>query len=148
MSTADQITALATKTTCELAAEFERVCGRRPRYRSVPWLRKRIAHALQVAAFGGLTRTANAAIADLTKDIALPVPTETKTHVATNDAMRPGRVLQRTWRGQRIAVDVVDDGLIWNGNRYGSLSAVAFAVTGSKWNGKLFFGLVGRKARA
>lgn len=51
---ADQIAALGSMTTAELAAEYERLVGRRPRYRNVGWMRKRIAHQLQVAAFGGL----------------------------------------------------------------------------------------------
>lgn len=54
MTLADQIAALGSMTTAELAAEYERLVGRRPRYRNVGWMRKRIAHQLQVAAFGGL----------------------------------------------------------------------------------------------
>jgi hypothetical protein len=36
---------------------------------------------------------------------------------------------------------VVDEGFVWNGKTYDSLSGIAFAITGSKWNGPRFFGL-------
>ena len=38
-------------------------------------------------------------------------------------------------------VMVREDGFAWNGTSYASLSAVAFAITGTKWNGYRFFGL-------
>jgi len=36
---------------------------------------------------------------------------------------------------------VMPDGFAWNGHTYDSLSKVAFAITGTKWNGPRFFGL-------
>ena len=57
----------------------------------------------------------------------------------------PGTVLSRQHHGQEIRVLVLDDGFEWDGRRFGSLSAVARAVTGQKWNGWLFFGLTKRK---
>jgi hypothetical protein len=35
---------------------------------------------------------------------------------------------------------VMGDGFAWNGHTYDSLSKVAFAITGTKWNGPRFFG--------
>lgn len=147
MNLADQVAALANKTTAELAAEYERLVGRRPRYRSVPWMRKRIAHQLQVAAYGGLSRTARAVVDELAADVALPTAPRQSPPQATSE-LRPGTVLQRDFKGRRITVEVTEDGFVWDGNRYGSLSAVAHAVTGSRWNGRLFFNLVGRKPKA
>ncbi|MBZ0150648.1 MAG: DUF2924 domain-containing protein, partial [Planctomycetes bacterium] len=60
MTLATQIAELQNLSTAELAAKFERLHGRPPRYRSVPWLRKRIAYQLQVAALGGLRGPARA----------------------------------------------------------------------------------------
>jgi hypothetical protein len=45
-------------------------------------------------------------------------------------------------------VTVLDDGFEWDGRRFDSLSEIALAVTGSKWNGWLFFGLTKRTRRA
>ena len=53
----------------------------------------------------------------------------------------PGTVLTRKYRGRLIEVTVLPKGFEWEGEVYRSLSAVAKAVTGSHWNGFLFFGL-------
>src|SRR5262245_41311712 len=140
---AEQVAALGSMPTAQLAAEYERVVGRKPRYRSVPWLRKRIAHALQVAAYGGLSRVARAVVDELAKAIVLPAEPKRP----ARGEPQPGSVLRREWREQTIEVHVVEDGFVWRDAKYGSLSAVAFAVTNSKWNGKLFFNLVERKAK-
>jgi hypothetical protein len=55
--------------------------------------------------------------------------------------LKPGALLAREWQGRLERVTVVDDGFAWNGATYGSLSAAAFAITGTKWNGHRFFGV-------
>jgi hypothetical protein len=55
--------------------------------------------------------------------------------------LTPGTVLVREWDRQSQRVMVMADGFAWNGGTYDSLSKVAFAITGTKWNGPRFFGL-------
>jgi hypothetical protein len=55
--------------------------------------------------------------------------------------LRPGTLLTREWDGHLQQVMVLADGFTWNGKTYRSLSKVAFAITGSRWNGPRFFGL-------
>jgi Protein of unknown function (DUF2924) len=55
--------------------------------------------------------------------------------------VRPGTVLGREWNGRMQRVTVIADGFAWNGKTYPSLSQVAFAITGTRWNGPRFFGL-------
>jgi Protein of unknown function (DUF2924) len=55
--------------------------------------------------------------------------------------LTPGTVLVREWDRQSQRVMVMADGFAWNGQTYESLSKVAFAITGTKWNGPRFFGL-------
>ncbi len=55
--------------------------------------------------------------------------------------LRPGTMLGREWNGQMHRVAVLADGFAWNGKTYPSLSKVAFAITGTRWNGPRFFGL-------
>jgi len=43
---------------------------------------------------------------------------------------------------------VMADGFAWNGETYDSLSKVAFAITGTKWNGPGFFGLRDKEDRS
>jgi Protein of unknown function (DUF2924) len=55
--------------------------------------------------------------------------------------LRPRTTLGREWNGQMQRVFVLPDGFAWNGKTYRSLSQVAFAITGTRWNGPRFFGL-------
>src|SRR6266481_1851095 len=55
--------------------------------------------------------------------------------------LRPGTVLVREWDRPSQRVMVMADGFAWNGQTYDSLSKVAFAITGTNWNGPRFFGL-------
>ena len=50
-------------------------------------------------------------------------------------------MLGREWNGRMHRVAVLADGFAWNGKTYPSLSKVAFAITGTRWNGPLFWGL-------
>jgi hypothetical protein len=61
--------------------------------------------------------------------------------------LTPGTVLVREWDRRPQRVMVMADGFAWNGQTYDSLSKVAFAITGTKWNGPRFFGLRGKEAR-
>ena len=56
-----------------------------------------------------------------------------------------GTVFTRTWRGREVHARRVEGGYESGGVLYRSLSALAKAVTGSHWNGRLFFGLTRRK---
>lgn len=53
----------------------------------------------------------------------------------------PGTVLHKQYRGENYRVLVLEKGFEWNGKHYKSLSATARAITGTRWNGLLFFGL-------
>ena len=60
----------------------------------------------------------------------------------------PGTVLVREWDRKSHRVMVMPDGFAWNGETFDSLSKVAFAITGTKWNGPRFFGLRDRGSQA
>ena len=60
----------------------------------------------------------------------------------------PGSVLSRTWHGQEIRVAVLQNGFQFNDRVFKSLSALAREITGCRWNGRLFFGLVKRSRKA
>ncbi len=52
-----------------------------------------------------------------------------------------GTTLIREYQGESYEVKVSDKGLVYCGQTYKSLSAIARRITGSRWNGPLFFGL-------
>jgi Protein of unknown function (DUF2924) len=62
--------------------------------------------------------------------------------------LSPGTVLVREWDRRSQRVMVMADGFAWNGQSYDSLSKVAFAITGTKWNGPRFFGLRDKEDRS
>ena len=149
------INTLPSLSTAELAAEYEVLFGKKPRYRSPVWMRKRIAHRLQVNAYGGLAAPARAELERLAAEIQLPdaptranVGNDTAKNAKTkksNGQPRPGTTLQREWHGTSIRVEVLSDGFVYDGEHFKSLSAVAKHITGQHWSGPRFFNLVGRK---
>ena len=62
--------------------------------------------------------------------------------------LTPGTVLVREWDRQSQRVMVMAEGFSWNGQTYDSLSKVAFAITGTRWNGPRFFGLRDKEYRS
>ena len=55
--------------------------------------------------------------------------------------IKPGSELVRTWKGATHRVQVKGNGFAYDGKPYASLSEIASHITGTKWNGPLFFGL-------
>lgn len=56
--------------------------------------------------------------------------------------LHPGNRLVRRWRGRTYVVEVTEAGLVYNGERHSSLSVIAGKITGTRWSGPKFFGLV------
>jgi hypothetical protein len=58
----------------------------------------------------------------------------------------PGALLTRKWKGRTLLVEVLAQGFRYENRHYSSLSAIAVAITGTRWNGLAFFGLTVRRA--
>ena len=58
-----------------------------------------------------------------------------------------GTRLLREWQGVEHVVTVTADGFEWQGRPYRSLSAIARAITGTRCNGLVFFGLKNHRRR-
>ena len=88
----------------------------------------------------------------LDRTVAKETGPATSARLASFDQKRteltPGTVLMREWDRQSQRVMVMADGFAWNGQTYDSLSKVAFAITGTRWNGPRFFGLRDREDRS
>ena len=56
--------------------------------------------------------------------------------------LKPGNRLVRRWRGRTYVVEVIDNGLLYEGERFTSLSVIAGKITGTRWSGPKFFGLL------
>ena len=134
-----RIAALTTTPTPELKALWRSLCGSEPPAFSRPYLVSRLAYRIQELEYGGLsaaTRTRLEAMAEnpalIDRDVA---------RVRAADRPVVGTRLIREWKGVDHAVTVLADGFEWQGRPFKSLSAVARAITGTRWNGPAFFGL-------
>jgi hypothetical protein len=132
MTTADDITqqvrALANLDLEGLRAEWRKRYGPPPKMRSPDMLARLLAWRIQAAWFGGIDAETKALI--FRKSMPTPGP-----------SLTPGMRLEREWRGRKEVVEVVQNGFRWKDQTYPSLSKVAGAITGGKWNGPRFFGL-------
>ncbi len=59
----------------------------------------------------------------------------------SNRKIKAGTRLLREWQGRVHEVTVVKDGFSYQGSTYRSLSEIARTITGTRWNGWVFFGL-------
>ena len=62
-------------------------------------------------------------------------------------ALKPGMRLVRNWYGDTHSVVVTANGFIYQNKEYSSLSTIANDITGSRWNGWVFFGLKNKKGK-
>ena len=151
MNVAEEIEELRAMKIPDLIDRYREVWGKEPRCKNKTYLWRRIAWRIQEQRFGGLSEVAKRRLNELISEIDLPLPEKTRTASGAlrkprrPDDPTPGTVLTRTWKGQEIRLLVREDGYEWHGEFFRSLTAVARAVTGSKWNGRLFFGLTNRK---
>ncbi len=106
-----------------------------PRKLSRALIEKALAYEIQCRAFGGLSGAAKRA---------LRAAAASKDGSTGPRLLNPGARLIREWNGIVHEVDVSGDGYVWQGQRYRSLTAIARAITGTKWSGPRFFGLTGR----
>jgi hypothetical protein len=108
-----------------------------------------IAYQLQADRFGDLD---HATLQVLDRTAASEAGPAMSARLASFDQKRteltPGTVLVREWDRQSQRVMVMTDGFAWNGRTYDSLSKVAFAITGTRWNGPRFFGLRDKEDRS
>jgi hypothetical protein len=131
-----QIAALKEKTTAELRAMWTEVFGKEPPVLGRRYLEDRIAYRVQELYFGGLSDRARRKLDALVDQL------EPKA-ARRRDPGRPiaGTELRRQWQGIEHVVTVREHDFECGGRPYRSLSAVARQITGTRWNGWLFFGL-------
>ena len=134
-----QLAALPEKSTAELKQMWRELYDREPPPFNKPFLVKRLAYRLQELAYGGLSARAEVKLKALIEDEDARV--KGRRPQGRGDRPIVGTRLVREWQGVEHTATVIDDGFEHQGRRYKSLSAIARAITGTRWNGPLFFGL-------
>jgi hypothetical protein len=140
-SIAARLAALPQTPTRELEAMWNELYGKPALAFSRSYLVSRLAYRIQELAYGGL-KPATRAKLDALADGLDPKQARKRTPAR----LIAGTRLCREWHGVEHVVTVLQNGFDYEGRRYASLSAVARAITGTRWNGPLFFGLRGGKA--
>jgi len=113
-----------------------------PKFMRPALARRAVAHAVQESVDGGLDRETQKRLDQLVSQI---VPNGGVPPPKPNRKLRAGTRLVREWQGKVHEVAVTADGFVWNGLSNSSLSSIANQITGTKWNGWVFFGV--KKAR-
>lgn len=127
-------------------------------------LRRKLAWQVQAKAEGGLPESARQRALAIARDTRLRLRnggrsawsdsasrhTVTAALASTHDSRLPlpGSLLVKEFKGRTLIVTVLVDGFEYDGRRFTSLSAVAREITGTRWNGFLFFGLNKEAVRA
>ena len=127
-----------------LVAEWLRLNGKPPPRNTSPQFMSRvITYHWQEEAYGGLPRKIEQQITMLIRQH----KQSSDKSITPQTQMKSGTTLRRLWQGKIYEVSAASDGFMHNGRSYKSLSEVARTITGTRWNGHVFFGLK-RKTKA
>lgn len=139
---AGDLAALAALSLPELRTAWtERLREEPPKLRTRELLGLALAYRLQAKVHGDLEGQAKRKMAELARRFA-----EDRNFTPTpGPSLKVGSSLIKEWRGVRHEVRVTEEGFSYQGERFGSLSEVAQRITGTKWNGHIFFGLKARR---
>jgi Protein of unknown function (DUF2924) len=139
-----QIGALKSMDAKTLKARWRELFGTEPPPYNRRFLESRLTYRVQELAYGGLKPEILERLAALAEQVD-GRPTR-RTRVA-QDRPIAGTRLVREWKGVEHTVTVRDDCFEYQGRPYKTLSSVARLITGTRWNGWIFFGLKNQRAR-
>jgi hypothetical protein len=144
MTSHDDLTAVEVLPIAALRAKYREVVGLDVRTHNRAYLLRRIAYVLQQRA----EEVARPEVPSAAPASPSMPPTAAPTPPCDEQDPRmppPGTTLERQYKDAVVRVKVLADGFEFEGRRYRSLSAIAREVTGTIWNGMLFFNLARRK---
>ena len=138
-----QLAALKQMPMPELKTRWQQLFETPPPPYNRKFLESRLAYRIQELAYGGLKPATVARLETLGEQLARDGKLS-RQKVKTDRRPIAGTRLLREWQGIEHVVTVTRDGFEWQGRPYQSLSAIARAITGTRWNGWVFFGLKSR----
>lgn len=141
-----RVAALKSASTPDLKKQWRDLFDTDPPPYNRKFLESRLAYRIQELAFGGLKAETIERLKVLGEQ--LDGGNIAVRRIRGDDRPIAGTRLLREWQGIEQTVTVLIDGYEWQGRPYQSLSAVARAITGTRWNGWLFFGLKNYRANA
>ena len=139
-----RLVALQTTPIADLKQQWRELFGKEPPPFNKAYIQSRLAYRIQELAYGGLKPETRARLEALGEQ--LDGGNVILRRIRADSRPLAGTRLLREYCGVEHAVTVLADGFEWEGRPYRSLSAIARAVTGTRWNGWVFFGLKGVRA--
>jgi len=133
-----QLAALKTAPIAELKRKWRDLFDREPPPYNRRFLEHRLAYRIQELTYGGLTAATVERLDAIADELEGKTP---KRRTALVSRPIAGTRLVREWQGIEHCVTVRNDDFEYRGRPYRSLSAVARQITGTRWNGLVFFGL-------
>jgi hypothetical protein len=141
-----QLAALKTTPTPDLKKQWRQLFETEPPPYNRRFLESRLAYRIQELAYGGLKPETIRRLEALGEQLDGGKIAVRKTRA--DERPIAGTRLIREWQGVEHTVTVMNDGYEWQGRPYKSLSAIARAIAGSRWNGWVFFGLKNHRRTA
>lgn len=141
-----RLAALKSEPVAELKRQWHELFGSVPPPFNRRYLESRLAYRIQELAYGGLKPETARRLERLGEE--LDGGDRKKSRIRTDLMPIAGTRLIREWQGVEQVVTVTADGFEWRGRPFKSISALARAITGTRWNGWVFFGLRNHRSRA
>jgi hypothetical protein len=140
-----RLAALKSMPAGQLKEQWRELFATEPPPYNRPFLESRLAYRIQELAYGGLKPETVRRLEQMGEELDGGDVVKRRARHDTKPIV--GTQLVREWRGTEHVVTVLADGFEWEGRPFRSLSAIARAITGTRWNGPLFFGLVNHRRR-
>lgn len=141
-----RLAALKTTPTPDLKQQWRELFDSEPPPFNRRYLESRLAYRIQELVYGGLKPSTIKRLEALGEQ--LDGGNITTRRIRADLKPIAGTRLIREWQGIEHVVTVTADGYEWEGRPYKSLSAIARGITGTRWNGWVFFGLKNQRRRA
>ena len=140
-----RVSALRATSTRDLKKRWRELFETEPPPYNRRFLESRLAYRIQELAYGGLKPQTLARLEALGEQ--LDGGSIALRRIRTDLKPITGTRLIREWQGVEYTVTVLKEGYEWQGRPYRSISAIARAITGTRWNGWVFFGLKNGRGR-
>ena len=139
-----QLAALKTAPVAELKQKWRGLFEREPPPYNRRFLESRLAYRIQELAYGGLSEETLERLEALADELE---GKRSRRSSLLNNRPTAGTRLIREWNGVEHCVTVRNSDFEYQGRPYRSLSAIAKHITGTQWNGLVFFGLKNTRKR-
>ena len=138
-----RLAALPTTPIAQLKQQWRELFGKEPPPFNKAYIVSRLAYRIQELAYGGLKPETRARLEALGEQ--LDGGNVVLRRIRADSRPLPGTRLVREWQGVQHVVTIRADDFEFEGRPYQSLSAIARHITGTRWNGWMFFGLKGAR---